>query len=69
MCSVVKNENLDMPEINRNLSKWNKHPVLTINITGNCLNVTNLLFQYHFGFNNKKSYFQASMIGFLDNFE
>ena len=37
MCSVVKNENLDKPEINRKLSKWNKHPVLTINITGKLL--------------------------------
>ena len=26
------------------------------------------LSKYHFGFNNKKSYFQASILGFVDNF-
>ena len=33
--------------------------MLTITITGNL----------HCGFNNKKSYFQTSMLGFVDNFE
>ena len=28
-----------------------------------------LLSKYHFGFNNKKSYYQASVLGFVDNFE
>ena len=28
-----------------------------------------MLSKYHFDFNNKKSYFQASMLGFVDNFE
>ena len=35
----------------------------------NCLKATNLLSKYHFGFNNKKSYFQASVLGFMGNFE
>ena len=35
----------------------------------NCFNATNLLSKHHFNFNNKKSYFQASMLGFVDNFE
>ena len=46
MCSMVKNKNPEMLEINRKLT------VL-----------------YHFGFHNKKSYFPASMLGFVDNFE
>ena len=29
MCSMAKNENPEMPEINRNLSKSKIHPVLT----------------------------------------
>ena len=28
-CSMAKSENPEMPEINRNLSKSKKHPVLT----------------------------------------
>ena len=38
-------------------------------LPANCLKATNLLSKYHFGFNNKKSYFQASMLGLVDNFE
>ena len=30
---------------------------------------TNLLSKYYFGFNNRKSYFRASMFGSLDIFE
>ena len=29
-CSMAKNENPEMPEINRKLSKSKKHPVLTV---------------------------------------
>ena len=30
-CSKAKNENPEMPEINRKLSKSKEHPVLTVN--------------------------------------
>ena len=40
-----------------------KHPVLTITITRKLLKSNQLLSTYHFGFNNKKSYFQTSMLG------
>ena len=46
MCSMVKNENPEMLEINRKLT-----------------------ILYHFGFHNKKSYFQVAMLGFVDKFE
>ena len=64
-----KKENLEMPEINRKLSKSKKHPVLTITITGKLLKSNQFVIKYHFSFNNKKSYFQTSMLGFVDNFE
>ena len=49
-----------MPEIDRNLSKSIKHPVLTANLL---LKAINLLSQYHLTFNNQKSYFQAIIVG------
>ena len=39
-----------------------KHSSLTVAITRKLLKATNLLSKFHFGFNNKKSHFQASML-------
>ena len=65
MCSMVKNENRKRRKstesfLNKKIRSVNDYHY-------QCLNATNLLSNYHFGFNNKKSYFQTSMPGFVDN--
>ena len=53
-----KEENLEMPEINRKLSKSKKHRVLTFTVTIKLLKAIPLLSKYNFGFNNKKATFK-----------
>ena len=61
ICSMAKKEHPEMPEINRNLSKPKAPSVNALLLLENCLKAINLLSKYHFGFNNRKSQFQASI--------
>ena len=40
-----------------------------ITITRKLLKSKQFIIKYHFGFNNKKRYLQASKLGFVDNLE
>ena len=44
-------------------------PCVSDSLPENCLKGTNLFSKWHFGFSNKKSYFQTSMLGYMGNFE
>ena len=61
-----KNDKMRIPNY-RQRSRLKNHPVLTIIIAGK-LHKSNQS-KYYFGFNKKKSYLQASVLGFVDNFE
>ena len=54
---MTKNENPEMPEINRKLFNNKNHPLLTVIITRKLLRTTSLVSNYHFGFKNNQNYF------------
>ena len=61
-----KNENTETPEINTQSFLNQKVPIVNgVLLLENC----NLLSTYHFGINNRKSQFQASIVSALDNFD
>ena len=54
-CSMAKNENPEMPEIYRKLSKLKRHTVLTVSrYQKTAKKAITLLCKYNFGLNNKK---------------
>ena len=59
---MAKNENTETPEINRKLSKSKGPSVNVLILLEDYRKTINLLSTYHFGFNNKKSQFQASIV-------
>ena len=58
ICSMAKNENPEMLEINRKLCNSKKHQVNLLLLLENCQKAVTLLFKYNFGFNNKKATFK-----------
>ena len=56
---MEKKENPETSEIDRKLSKSKGLSVNAFMLLENCQKAINSLSTYHFGFNNKKSQFQA----------
>ena len=59
---MTKNENPEMPEINRKLLNNKNHPLLTVTVTRKLLKNYKFVSKYHFGFKNTQNYFFTSFI-------